>query len=280
MFETVDIEDAPTVMQEVFRMIAAARRTDLGGLDRVEALKWCQTLPAAHVLSRELTSTDWVRFLVSALSETARLYHEAGRYENALEIDLYALAIAEPLSDATQTMMVAGNVGACYMGMADHASGDDARALLSKADEFLSRALATASGTITFAVGLHTANLGVVRGELGRTCESVRLIRRALVAIERTYPNYAVCFCGDLGRILATEAGRQASLRKPRFERAAGDALVRGLSLAQKLSDYDDAHFLTRGFRALAKVTGSAGAPYERVKAALKEAGLLRENDP
>ncbi len=279
LFDRVDTTGVPATMAEVFRLIASARRTDLGGLDRTEAFNWCKALPAARVLSRELTSTDWVRFLVSALSEIARLYHEAGAFDAALDVDLYALAVAEPLADPTQTVMVAGNVGACYMGMADNAGGKkEAERLLMKAAEFLTQALGTGASGLTFAVGLHTANLGVVRGEQGRTRESIHLLRRGLGVIEGKYPNYAVCFWGDLGRILASAAKCRPLGRREVFIRAAAVALMRGANLAQRLSDYDDRHFLTRGLHALKEATGAAGDIYAQVMTALAEQGISRDD--
>ena len=275
LFDRVDTSGVPAMMGAVFRIIASARRTDLGGLDRTEALNWCKALPAPRVLSRELTSTDWVRFLVSALSEIARLYHEAGAFDTALDFDLYALAVAEPLADPTQILMIAGNVGACYMGLADTAFGaEQAQTLLNKAEEFLTQALSTAIGGMTFAFGLHTANLGVVQAELGKHRAGIHLVRQGLVVIEAKYPNYAICFWGELGSILAKAAICRPCGRRQLFVRASAYALIHGASLAYELSDYDDGHFLTRGLRFLKAVGGEAGNISAEVESSFRKCGI------
>lgn len=254
IFDNINLSLLPTNIKPFFNLIKNSRRTDTGGLNREIAIKWCKQLPSTQEISQWVPTSDWIRFLISALNEIARLNHESGNYEVALELDLQAMRLAEALLDPSLLSMSVGNVGACYMEISKYSETNktDIKSL-EIAKKYLKRAVELAKNSNKFSYSLHLCNLGVVKCNLADFKNGIKSLSKGIKILEKCYPNYAVCFYGELGSIYSKAAIIENSVHPVFFSYAAVKAIERGIELADKLSDWDDVHFLEHGIENLKK---------------------------
>jgi len=255
LFDNINTDNLSPEIVPFFDFVRKGRRTDKGGLNRQEAIKWCDSLPTVSTIIKSISSTDWVRFYISVLTEIARLYHEFGEPRRALRIDMDALRLAEALADPALLGMTTGNVGACLMAISETVQGNECEMNLKSAQRYLARAVRLCTKLNRFGQGLHMCNLGVVNFNLGEELQGIHTSLEGLEILENIYPNYAICFYGEISRMYAVLAAKHREREREEFAVRSALALKKGWSLADRLSDWDDVHYLRQGLQTLKRLT-------------------------
>lgn len=236
-------------LRSVYEAYCTTRKTDLGGLDRREKADLVGGLPQPFETAQGVDSLDAVRLYIGFLTEAARILHEARDWSSALALDFRAYRFAQAIREPTTLGMTTGGIGACYMGLAEDSADEDRTTHLRTAEDWLRRA--THGGPQScgpFAWSLHTCNRGVVAAQLGRVDEGIALLESALPVLIEVFPNYAVCFHGDLALAYVDQFD---VLHERACLGLAIHSLAMGWALADRLDDHDDVYFLERGQRAV-----------------------------
>lgn len=249
--ETTDLGETGLIF---FKAVATTRRTDTGGLDRKAAAEVLERLPSIENLIRQVTSLDGARFFISTLSEIARVFHETRRWIDALEMDQLAYRVAQGFGDLGVMGMCAGNIGSCYMGLAEDEQNKSKIRYLKLARRWLAEAVQKMRGQDEFGWALHTCNLGVVESELGTPQAGIDLLKIGLSSLMKIYPNYAVCFWGELAECYIFAARNAKGENRAPLTLAAVESLRSGLTLADRLRDWDDLSFLRNAANGLKKL--------------------------
>ncbi|MFX0138722.1 MAG: SIR2 family protein [Candidatus Hodarchaeota archaeon] len=253
LFNHVRISELGYVAVRFFEVFATTRRTDVGGINRQILAHEINKLPSLDELIESVTSLDAARFFITIISELARVSHETEQWTKALDLDRMAYRIAQGIGDPAILGMCAGNIGVCYHSMAEVVTGNKKTKLLRDAQLWLEEAIKFASKYDKFAWSLHTCNLGLVLRELGDFINSLNLLKNGILTLEKVYPNYAVCFWGELSKTQILASQKLLKKQHDSLLKSAAESLRAGILLADRLNDWDDISYLRDAAKQVSK---------------------------